>query len=143
MSHRLNSPSTSRPRPSLFTRKPFISNTRCQSLILWWPVTLTQVKQLLCFSTLPVSYLYHERCYGKLGSYPQCFHFGPPSHISKGLITGRTTAFLVDPENTDLAGKQNVAATQSHEVAHMWFGDIVTMKWWDNLYLNEGTAQPP
>jgi len=48
---------------------------------------------------------------------------------------------LVDPENTDLAGKQNVAATQSHEVAHMWFGDIVTMKWWDNLYLNEGMAK--
>jgi aminopeptidase 2 len=49
---------------------------------------------------------------------------------------------LVDPEKTDLAGKQNVAATQSHEVAHMWFGDIVTMEWWDNLYLNEGTVQP-
>jgi aminopeptidase 2 len=50
---------------------------------------------------------------------------------------------LVDPEKTDLAGKQRVAATQSHEVAHMWFGDIVTMKWWDNLYLNEGMAQLP
>ncbi|KAF8261355.1 leucyl aminopeptidase [Lactarius quietus] len=57
-----------------------------------------------------------------------------------GLITGRTTAYLVDPENADFAAKKRIAGTQSHEVAHMWFGNITTMKWWDNLYLNEGFA---
>ncbi|RDX52652.1 hypothetical protein OH76DRAFT_1553921 [Lentinus brumalis] len=57
-----------------------------------------------------------------------------------GLITGRTQAFLLDPNSADIVSKQNIAGTQSHEVAHMWFGNITTMEWWDNLYLNEGFA---
>ncbi|KAF9466381.1 leucyl aminopeptidase [Collybia nuda] len=57
-----------------------------------------------------------------------------------GLITGRTSAFLLDPKSADLQAKKNVAATQSHEVAHMWFGNITTMEWWNYLYLNEGFA---
>lgn len=57
-----------------------------------------------------------------------------------GLITGRTSAFLLDPKRADMAAKQRVVTVQSHEVAHMWFGNIVTMEWWDNLYLNEGFA---
>ncbi|EPQ58615.1 hypothetical protein GLOTRDRAFT_36981 [Gloeophyllum trabeum ATCC 11539] len=55
-----------------------------------------------------------------------------------GLITGRTSAFLVDPDKADLQAKLNVVDTQCHEVAHMWFGNITTMEWWDNLYLKEG-----
>jgi len=57
-----------------------------------------------------------------------------------GLITGRTSAFLLDPKSADLQAKKNVATTQSHEVAHMWFGNITTMEWWNYLYLNEGFA---
>ncbi|TFK75168.1 leucyl aminopeptidase [Pluteus cervinus] len=57
-----------------------------------------------------------------------------------GLITGRTTAFLLDPENSDLQARKYVATTQSHEVSHMWFGDITTMEWWTYLYLKEGFA---
>ncbi|KAF7338457.1 Aminopeptidase [Mycena venus] len=57
-----------------------------------------------------------------------------------GLITGRTSALLLDPAKADIHAKKYVAMTQSHEVAHMWFGNITTMRWWDNLYLNEGFA---
>jgi aminopeptidase 2 len=57
-----------------------------------------------------------------------------------GLITGRTSAFLLDPKKADVLAKKRVTVTQSHEVAHMWFGDITTMEWWDYLYLNEGFA---
>ncbi|PFH52379.1 hypothetical protein AMATHDRAFT_140150 [Amanita thiersii Skay4041] len=57
-----------------------------------------------------------------------------------GLITGRTTAFLLDPKKADLQAKKNIMKTQSHEVAHMWFGNITTMEWWNYLYLNEGFA---
>lgn len=57
-----------------------------------------------------------------------------------GLITGRTSAFLLDPKKADVFGKKRVTVFQSHEIAHMWFGDITTMEWWDYLYLNEGFA---
>ncbi|KAJ7877349.1 leucyl aminopeptidase [Mycena leptocephala] len=57
-----------------------------------------------------------------------------------GLITGRTSAFMMDPQKADIASRKSIATVQSHEVAHMWFGNITTMEWWDYLYLNEGFA---
>ncbi|KAF8162999.1 leucyl aminopeptidase [Crassisporium funariophilum] len=57
-----------------------------------------------------------------------------------GLITGRTSVFLLDPKRTDQKAKKRVMSVQSHEVAHMWFGNITTMEWWNYLYLNEGFA---
>ncbi|KAJ2930053.1 hypothetical protein H1R20_g7024, partial [Candolleomyces eurysporus] len=57
-----------------------------------------------------------------------------------GLITGRTSVFLLDPERADQQSRKRVATVQSHEVAHMWFGNITTMEWWNYLYLNEGFA---
>ncbi|TBU53789.1 hypothetical protein BD310DRAFT_937381 [Dichomitus squalens] len=57
-----------------------------------------------------------------------------------GLVICRTQYLLHDPTSNDVQNQQSVASMVGHEVAHMWFGDITTMEWWDNLYLNEGFA---
>lgn len=66
------------------------------------------------------------------------FAFGAMENL--GCVTFREVLLLVDPATATQADLMNVTDVINHELAHMWFGDLVTMKWWNGIWLNEAFA---
>ncbi|KXT79692.1 Lysyl aminopeptidase [Streptococcus sp. DD11] len=87
---------------------------------------------------------FYEEYYGVAYPIPQSLHVALPDFSAGamenwGLVTYREVYLLVD-ENSTVTSRQTVALVVAHELAHQWFGNLVTMKWWDDLWLNESFA---
>ena len=88
---------------------------------------------------------FFDEYFGTAYPLPKSDHVALPDFSSGamenwGLITYREVCLLADPASTTVASKQYIATVVSHELSHQWFGNLVTMKWWNNLWLNESFA---
>ncbi|AWN61467.1 M1 family metallopeptidase [Streptococcus sobrinus] len=87
---------------------------------------------------------FYEDYYGVAYPIPHSYHLALPDFSAGamenwGLVTYREIYLIVD-ENSTAETRQQVTLVIAHELAHQWFGNLVTMKWWDDLWLNESFA---
>ncbi len=86
-----------------------------------------------------------EEYFGSPYPFDKLDQVGVPEYVygameNAGLITYRDTLLLLDPMRASFARRRSLTHVITHEMAHMWFGDLVTMQWWDDLWLNESFA---
>ncbi|XP_044763232.1 aminopeptidase N-like isoform X2 [Coccinella septempunctata] len=119
------SATASRPSTELWATQSFLSQTQYAADLL--PVMINYLQSYLNVS-FPVKKL-------DLVAIPE-FGFGAMENW--GLITFRESMLLFDRNNTSIEDQKNIAHVLAHELAHQWFGNLVTPKWWDDLWLKEG-----
>lgn len=109
--------------------------------------TLTQPAESLDFAleTAARTIEFFDDYFGVPYPLPKCDLVAVPDFSAAamenwGLITYREIALLADPKTTSISTRQYVAIVIAHELSHQWFGNLVTMKWWNNLWLNESFA---
>ena len=88
---------------------------------------------------------FFDEYYGVPYPLAKCDHVALPDFSSGamenwGLITYRESCLLADPATTTQSARELICMVISHELSHQWFGDLVTMRWWDDLWLNESFA---
>jgi aminopeptidase N len=88
---------------------------------------------------------YYDRYFGIRYPLPKLDQIAIPGGFDGAMenwggITYNESMLLFDPQTSSQQTKRDIFVTVSHEMAHQWFGNLVTMAWWDNLWLNEGFA---